>query len=94
MEENFQGKFNELDAAETYGCYLGGAATDNLLELDRIGRERIFNLGYYTWVEQQGVSLADFDIRRKQNFWDDLTDYISIWDQMISSFNLETGVEN
>ena len=23
-------------------------------------RERIFNLGYYTWVEQQGTSLEDF----------------------------------
>ena len=93
-EASFDGKFNELNAAEIYGCYLGGVATDNLIELDRIGRERIFNLGYYTWVEQQGVSLADFDIRRKQKFWDDLTDYIGIWDQMISSFNLETGVEN
>jgi hypothetical protein len=24
-------------------------------------RERIFNLGYFTWVEQQGIALADFD---------------------------------
>ena len=34
-----------------------------------IDRERIFNLGYYTWVEQQGVPLADFDRRRDQAFW-------------------------
>ena len=26
--------------------------------------ERIFNLGYFTWVEQQGIALADFDRRR------------------------------
>ena len=43
-----------------------GATTDNMLELDRYARERIFNLGYYTWVEQQGVSLADFEARRAQ----------------------------
>ena len=27
-------------------------------------RNRIFNLGYFTWVEQQGVSLDDFEARR------------------------------
>ena len=30
-------------------------ATDHLLELTHVERERIFNLGYFTWVEQQGV---------------------------------------
>ena len=29
-------------------------------------RERIFNLGYFTWVEQQGVSLDEFEARRHQ----------------------------
>ena len=27
-------------------------------------RERIFNLGYFTWVEQQGVSIEEFEARR------------------------------
>ena len=31
-----------------------GADTEHLEELDSVGRNRIFNLGYYTWVEQQG----------------------------------------
>lgn len=29
--------------------------------LRREDRDRIFNLGYFTWVEQQGVPLADFE---------------------------------
>ena len=33
-----------------------GAATDNVIELTAQDRKRIFNLGYYTWVEQQGVA--------------------------------------
>ena len=38
-------------------------------ELTREERERIFNLGYFTWVEQQGVSLEDFEARRDPAFW-------------------------
>ncbi|MEQ9327797.1 MAG: hypothetical protein RJQ21_10945 [Rhodospirillales bacterium] len=83
----FADGFDEVAAAETFGRYLLGATTDNMLELDRMGRERIFNLGYYTWVEQQGVDLADFDARRKQAFWDGLMDLAPAWDEMIGAFN-------
>ncbi len=48
--------FGEIDAAEIVAQHLKGADTEHLEELDAVGRERIFNLGYYTWVEQQGVS--------------------------------------
>ena len=51
---------------------LGQGTDDHLIELGHIDRERIFNLGYFTWVEQQGVSLADFDRRRDQSFWQGL----------------------
>ncbi len=81
------GQFGELTAAETYGRWLLGAATDHIIELDRPGRERIFNLGYYTWVEQQGVSLEEFDARRDSAFWDDLMNLVGIWDGMIENFN-------
>ncbi len=81
------GPLDELAAAEIYGRYMLGAVTDHTLELDRLGRERVFNLGYYTWVEQQGVSLDDFDARRDQSFWDRLMDLVPIWDQMINAFN-------
>lgn len=84
---HFGGRFDELAAAETYGRHLLGAATDHLLELDRRGRERIFNLGYYTWVEQQGVALEDFDARRDPGFWDGLMDLVPVWDALIDDFN-------
>jgi cysteine synthase len=79
--------FDELAAAEVFGRYLAGVATDHMVELDRRGRERIFNLGYYTWVEQQGVSLADFEARRQQLWWDGLMDLVPAWDMMIDDFN-------
>ena len=41
-----------------------------MIELLQNEKERIFNLGYYTWVEQQGIKIEDFEIRRHQSFWD------------------------
>jgi len=83
----FGSDFDALAAAETYGRHLLGAATDHLIELDRRGRERIFNLGYYTWVEQQGVALDDFDARRDPAFWDRLMAAVPTWDAMIDDVN-------
>lgn len=85
--ESTLGRFDGLMAAEVFGRYLLGAATDHTLELDRAGRERIFNLGYYTWVEQQGVALADFDARRDLAYWEGLMDMVPVWDGMIDAFN-------
>jgi hypothetical protein len=81
------GYFDGLKAAEVFGRYLLGVAIDHTVELDRPGRERIFNLGYYTWVEQQGVCLTDFDARRDQTYWDGLMDLVAAWDGMIDAFN-------
>ena len=60
---HFAGEFSEIEAAEAFGQYLLGAGMDHVSELTRFDRERIFNLGYYTWVEQQGTDLAHFDLR-------------------------------
>ncbi len=87
QDKYFAGRFTELEAAESFGRHMLGAATDHTVELTRFARERIFNLGYYTWVEQQGTSLEDFDRRRDQSFWDGLLDLVPVWDGMIAEFN-------
>ena len=84
--------FDDVAAAEVFGEHLLGAATDHLLETTRVDRERIFNLGYYTWVEQQGVSLADFDARRDQSFWRSIRSFVPIWNEAIDEFNGRTGL--
>jgi hypothetical protein len=57
------------------------------LELTHHERARIFNLGYYTWVEQRGVALADFERRRRPEFWAALRRTAPAWDALIDEFN-------
>jgi cysteine synthase A len=85
--ERFAGNFDVLAAAEVFGRYLLGTTTDHMREMTRPDREAIFNLGYYTWVEQQGVSLADFDARRDPVYWDDMMVLVPVWDRLIEQFN-------
>ena len=89
-EKLFNGDYSELDAAETFGEHLKAISTDNYMEMTKVDRERIFNLGYYTWVEQQGVEFSNFMARKDQKFWKDLKKFIPIWDAMIKEFNAKT----
>jgi cysteine synthase A len=79
-------------AARVFGEHLAAVTDDHLLELAEADRNRIFNLGYFTWVEQQGVPLADFEARRDQRFWRSLRDRLPEWDELITEFNGRTGV--
>ena len=54
--------------------------------------DRSFNLGYFTWVEQQGVSIEEFTARRDQRFWRDLRLRLQLWDEMIVEFNRQAAV--
>jgi cysteine synthase len=89
---HYPGGFDDVSAGEAFGRNVLGATTDHLLELTQRERERIFNLGYFTWVEQQGVELEDFVARRDQQFWKSLRQLVPVWDGMIEEFNARTGV--
>jgi cysteine synthase len=88
----FPGGFDELGAAEVFGEHLLGATTDHMRELTYEERKRIFNLGYYTWVEQQGITIEDFEARRDQSFWKRQHAQAEVWDELIGEFNARTGV--
>lgn len=92
--EHFPDGLDAITSGEIFGEHLLGAATDNLRELSLRERERIFNLGYYTWVEQQGVSVEEFTIRRSQDFWTGLRTFLPEWDGMIAEFNGRTGASH
>jgi hypothetical protein len=84
--------FDAVGAGEVFGRWMLGAGVDHVVETTREVRERIFNLGYYTWVEQQGVPLTDFEARRSQEFWVGLRDAVPVWDAMIEELNARTGL--
>jgi len=92
LRRDFPDGFDDAAAAETFGRSIEGAGTDHFLELGERDRERVFNLGYFTWVEQQGVSVEDFTARRSQRFWRDLKDQLPLWDSMIEELNARTGL--
>jgi len=84
---DFGGGFTNLDAASVWGEHLANVHTDHAIQLTERDRNRIFNLGYYTWVEQQGTPFELFEARRHQSFWTGLRRYLPVWDQMITEFN-------
>jgi cysteine synthase len=84
---DFGGGFTNLDAAAVWGEHLADVTTAHALECTERVRNRIFNLGYYTWVEQQGTPVDLFEARRAQSFWIGLRRYLGVWDAMIGEFN-------
>jgi cysteine synthase len=91
MARDFPQGFDQVTAGEAFGQAILGAGADNLLELTTNDRERIFNLGYYTWVEQHGVSIEDFTARRDLSFWTSIRGRLNEWDELIRAFNARTG---
>jgi cysteine synthase len=87
LAERYEHGFGDLDAAEVYGRNLADVNTDHMIECTARDRTRIFNLGYYTWVEQQGTPVELFEQRRSQAFWRELRRYLAVWDEMITEFN-------
>ena len=51
-------QFNSPPCRSSFGAHA--------IECTEHVRNRIFNLGYYTWVEQQGTPIELFDARRSQ----------------------------
>eukprot|EP00928_Gymnodinium_smaydae_P058755 TRINITY_DN4195_c0_g2_i1.p1 TRINITY_DN4195_c0_g2~~TRINITY_DN4195_c0_g2_i1.p1 ORF type:complete len:548 (-),score=84.62 TRINITY_DN4195_c0_g2_i1:232-1875(-) len=88
----FGGKFDMVSAAETFGRAILGASTSDMLEMGEIEKRRVFNLGYYTWVEQQNITVEEFRQRREQDFWRKIRAQLPQWDALIQDFNSRTGV--
>jgi cysteine synthase len=92
LGRDFPRGFDMVEAGQVFGEFVLGAGTDAVLELDRDERDRIFNLGYYTWVEQQGVPVHEFEARRDPRVWTSMRSIVEEWDEMIGEFNARTGL--
>ncbi len=81
--------YDQVHAAEAVGEHLTGCAPTQAQELRHEDRLRAFNLGYFTWVEQQGTPLAEFVARRDQAYWRGLRGNVAAWAVVIGEFNAE-----
>jgi len=88
---DYPGGFDAAAAGEVRAAYLDAVDTADMIECTREDRDRMFNLGYYTWVEQQGVPLHEFEARRSPDFWTGMRHIVHEWDAMIERFNAEVA---
>ena len=88
-ERDHRGGFDATAAAEERAAHLDAVSTADMIECTREDRERIFNLGYFTWVEQREVPLEEFEARRDPSFWSSMRSIVDDWDTMIDEFNAQ-----
>ena len=65
------GALDAAAAAARLAAVFHGQKTDWVFEGTRENRERWHNLKYFTWVEQQGKSVAELDAQRSDAWWRD-----------------------
>jgi cysteine synthase len=94
MSTHFSGGFDDREAAAVFDTHLGHVGTTNAIDMDQAQTDRVFNLGYFTWVEQLGVEIDEFERRREQSFWNGLRPLTDRWDEMIVEFNDATGASH
>ncbi|MDJ0770600.1 MAG: pyridoxal-5'-phosphate-dependent protein subunit beta [Ilumatobacter sp.] len=87
LTRRYHDEYSHTDAAEAFGQHLGHVTTEHMIDMTEADRRRVFQLGYYTWVEQQGTPFELFEERRSQDFWRGLRRYVGVWDEMIDEFN-------
>ena len=86
------GAYNEGMAGQHFARYLQGTGIDTMRELNYQDRKALHNFKYFTWVEQQGRTVADLDKLWDQDFWTETFAQVGEWDNMINRFNERTGL--
>jgi len=88
-----RGELTENDAAAIHERWLQGVTTDHMTELTYPTRQRIHNLKYYTWVEQQGRTYEEIQRQwYERDYWLDVVATVGPLDELIEAFNRRTGL--
>ncbi len=67
--EDRYGRMDRTQAAVYYDSIFANVKLDYIQEGTANNRDRWFNLKYYTWVEQQGKTVAGLNAQRSQDWW-------------------------
>jgi cysteine synthase len=85
-----RGKYDQRQADRDYEA-LTGLTEDHVLELDQMGKRRIHNLKYFTWIEQLGKDLSELRAQWEDHhvYWGGLRAQVGELDRLIADFNAE-----
>ena len=88
------GAYTREMAAVDFHTHILGEKTDNMLELTYPERQRVHNLKYYTWVEQQGKTSEELQSLwyDTEHTWDSVKADAEKVDELIRQFNEDTGL--
>jgi hypothetical protein len=85
-----EGAFDRDAAVAAWAAGLAGQRADNVLELTYPERKRVHNLKYYTWIEQQGKSIAELGAQWSDDgYWKAIQAQAPQIDELINEFNRE-----
>lgn len=92
--EEQNGPYTMTSAAVDHNLHMLGLRTDNMEELTYVGRKRVHNLKYYTWVEQQGRTVEELNDLwyNPEKTWKGVHSQAKELDELINAFNEESGV--
>ena len=93
LEEQY-GPYTMTSAAVDHNLHMLGLRTDNMEELTYVGRKRIHNLKYYTWVEQQGKTVEELNDLwyAPEKTWKGVHSQAKELDELINAVNDASGV--
>ena len=88
------GAYSAHEAAMDHARHMLDLKTDSMLELTYTERKRVHNLKYYTWVEQQGMTVEDLNAQwyDTKGTWDAVHAQAKDLDELINEFNEATGL--
>ncbi|MBM7622487.1 pyridoxal-5-phosphate-dependent protein subunit beta [Sporohalobacter salinus] len=92
--EEERGSYKRENAVSDYHKSLMALETDYLLDLSYRDKERIHNLKYYTWIEQQGRETKELNAQwhEAEDYWDSIHNQTERIDELIKEFNERTGL--
>lgn len=77
------GPMDETEAAVRLVSIFHKQKLDWISEATREARNRWHNLKYYTWIEQQGKTLAELEAQRHQEYWEEQQARVQEVDRLI-----------
>ena len=92
-EKDEHGKLSNQKAEVIFQRDLMGLKTDHMIEMTYYEKQRMHNLKYFTWIEQQGKTVDELNAQwYDDNYWKSQFAKADEWDEKIMEFNERTGV--